>query len=249
MAESQEGFARSLQQIMKDAAPPNTKLPAGGFGLTLDPTGVIPNAGVLADFSGTAGVLNVDTAGAVTWAAAIGRGTTLPASPTDGQEYILVDSTTSPTYQWRFRYSTANTGTYKWEFVGGSEKVVAGDPNAVINTKTQVGASGYYYDSSTMSFTVPRAGDYLVRGYVQINANGGGNGYGQTAIFKGSSLMSYARYAAFNTGIAGIADSVNEWNITGCAASDVVGIALSSSASGTYKMIAGTIVVHPMRVS
>ena len=41
-------------------------------------------------------------------------GTTLPASPVDGQEAILVDSVTNPTYQWRFRYNAGSTSAYKW---------------------------------------------------------------------------------------------------------------------------------------
>jgi hypothetical protein len=46
--------------------------------------------------------------------------TTLPASPFHGQEAILVDSVTAPTYQWLFRYNANNTTAYKWEFIGGS---------------------------------------------------------------------------------------------------------------------------------
>jgi hypothetical protein len=49
----------------------------------------------------------------------IGIGTTLPASPFDGQEYILVDSLTVPTYAWRFRYVASITDAYKWVFIGG----------------------------------------------------------------------------------------------------------------------------------
>src|SRR6516164_9624771 len=48
-------------------------------------------------------------------------GTTLPASPVDGQEAILVDSITNPTYQWRLRYNAGSTSAYKWEFVGGPD--------------------------------------------------------------------------------------------------------------------------------
>jgi len=57
------------------------------------------------------------------WATAVTMptyGTTLPASPVDGQEHVLVDSVAAPTYQLRFRYNAQNTGTNKWEFIGGS---------------------------------------------------------------------------------------------------------------------------------
>ena len=45
---------------------------------------------------------------------------TLPSAPSNGQETILVDSTTNPSYQWRFRYNAGSTCIYKWEFVGGT---------------------------------------------------------------------------------------------------------------------------------
>jgi hypothetical protein len=49
-------------------------------------------------------------------------GTSLPASPADGMEHILVDSISNPTYQLRFRYNAGHTGdAYKWEFVGGAK--------------------------------------------------------------------------------------------------------------------------------
>jgi hypothetical protein len=51
-------------------------------------------------------------------------GTSLPANPADGQEAILVDSLTNPTYQWRFRYNAGSTSAYKWEFIGGAPKLV-----------------------------------------------------------------------------------------------------------------------------
>jgi hypothetical protein len=47
-------------------------------------------------------------------------GTTLPGSPVDGQEAILVDSVTNPSCQWRLRYHAGSSSAYKWEFVGGS---------------------------------------------------------------------------------------------------------------------------------
>jgi len=50
---------------------------------------------------------------------AAGIGTSLPASPADGQEYVLVDSLTAPTYAWRFRYVASITDAYKWVFIGG----------------------------------------------------------------------------------------------------------------------------------
>jgi hypothetical protein len=90
-----------------------------------------------------------------TASAAPGYGTSLPGSPTDGQEYILVDSTTAPTYAWRLRYNAGSASTYKWEFIGGSPAVVG-------VAASQGTASTSYVDLATAgpSFTLPKAGDY-----------------------------------------------------------------------------------------
>jgi hypothetical protein len=84
-------------------------------------------------------------------------GTSLPASPLTGQEAILVDSLTAPTYQWRFRYNGDSTSAYKWEFVGG----------APAYSELQVGentASTSFTDLATQgpAVPVPRNGDYIV---------------------------------------------------------------------------------------
>lgn len=87
----------------------------------------------------------------------IAIGTTLPASPTDGQEAILVDSLTLPTYQWRFRYTASITDAYKWVYLGGTPIL-----NEVVTTEST--ASNTYANLGTVgpSVTVPRAGVYAV---------------------------------------------------------------------------------------
>jgi hypothetical protein len=93
-------------------------------------------------------------------------GTTLPASPVDGQEAILVDSVTNPSYQWRFRYNAGSSSGYKWELVGGAPALV---PVFAAETTT----SAPYVDLATPgpSFTVPRSGDY----YTSFGAQGAGS--------------------------------------------------------------------------
>jgi hypothetical protein len=88
--------------------------------------------------------------------AALGYGTTLPGSPVDGQEAILVDSTTNPSYQWRFRYNAGSSSAYKWEFVGGSAAA------AYIATDETLSGTGAWLDPSTVGplITTPRAGEY-----------------------------------------------------------------------------------------
>jgi hypothetical protein len=86
----------------------------------------------------------------------VGIGTSLPTSPTDGQEYILVNSLTAPTYSWRFRYVAGITDAYKWVFVGGAPLL---SEIAVNETGT-----GAYGNLATVgpTITLPRAGNYLI---------------------------------------------------------------------------------------
>ncbi len=98
----------------------------------------------------------------VPWGAGMGGlvtyATTLPASPADGQEAILVDSLTAPTYQWRFRYNAGSTSPYKWGFVGGAPFLTSAAASvAVANTGGMTDAA-----DSLPAFIVPRAGDYFI---------------------------------------------------------------------------------------
>jgi Repeat of unknown function (DUF5907)/Collagen triple helix repeat (20 copies) len=88
--------------------------------------------------------------------AAINYGTTLPASPIDGQEAILVDSVTNPSWQWRFRYNASSTSAYKWEFIGGAP--ITGIQIAPINVTLPSSA----LPLNTPTVIVPRAGEYQI---------------------------------------------------------------------------------------
>lgn len=86
---------------------------------------------------------------------ATGYGTSLPASPVDGQEYVLVDSVTNPSYQWRFRYNAGSASAYKWEFVGGAPSAQHETATVAINAAPTWGATGPI-------FAIPRPGVYFV---------------------------------------------------------------------------------------
>jgi hypothetical protein len=62
--------------------------------------------------------------------------TSLPGSPVDGQQSILTDSTSAPTYNWLLQYSTAAS---KWLAIGAAAPL-----------------------EGTTSITIPRAGTYMV---------------------------------------------------------------------------------------
>lgn len=91
-------------------------------------------------------------------------GTSLPGSPTDGDLAVLVDSTSSPTYQWLFRYHSGSSNTEKWEFVGGTSLV------AEVATSQATGSLGSYLALATggPTITIPRAGVYTITHGSQI---------------------------------------------------------------------------------
>jgi hypothetical protein len=102
------------------------------------------------------------------WAAsqAASYGTSLPANPIDGQEAVLVDSLTNPSYQWRFRYNANSTSIYKWEYIGGSPAVSAyGGSDPV--------ATGWNAVSNPPAVGFPRNGEYLFEYSAMFNAASG----------------------------------------------------------------------------
>jgi hypothetical protein len=108
------------------------------------------------------------TSGGMIWSAItpadvanISYGTSLPASPYNGQEAILVDSVTNPTYQWRFRYNSGSTSPYKWECVGGSHKTVYAGLG-VWQDVSAVGGGVWTPLPTPLAFVAPRSGDYTV---------------------------------------------------------------------------------------
>lgn len=82
--------------------------------------------------------------------------TSLPGSPTDGQEIVLVDSLTAPTYSWHLRYVAAKASN-KWIFVGGAPGFgqVDTDESTTSTTYAALATAG-------PSFTLPVPGDYIV---------------------------------------------------------------------------------------
>jgi hypothetical protein len=87
-------------------------------------------------------------------AVGIAPAVTLPSSPADGQQAILVDSLTVPTYSWLLQWSAAAA---RWLYIGGASASSEVDASeAVVATFTN------YQDLTTVGpqFTAPRAGVY-----------------------------------------------------------------------------------------
>jgi hypothetical protein len=84
-----------------------------------------------------------------------GYGTALPSSPTDGMEFVLVDSVSAPTYQWRMLYNVNIAGASKWMFLGGAPQ------RAIQATSGTFTSNAAYIDPSNVcSLTAVRTGVY-----------------------------------------------------------------------------------------
>ncbi len=93
--------------------------------------------------------------------------TALPGSPVDGQECILVDSTSAPTWSWHMRF---NSTTGKWHFLGGTpgySEVTADETSGTVGSYVALTTAG-------PSFAIPVAGDYDVEIGAQLHTSGAG---------------------------------------------------------------------------
>jgi len=170
-------------------------------------------------------------------------GISLPASPVDGQEAILVDSISNPTYQWRFRYNAGSTSAYKWEFIGGA------DASARVYTAETTTTTGTWLDLATVGprIVVPRAGEYNVMSSAMgIHTAAGGqiwisNYIGTVTAGSGRSLQIPA---ANNTEPFGVAE--DRFTL---AANDELRVRYHNSTAGTATWHTRWLRVVPVRVS
>lgn len=171
---------------------------------------------------------------------AIPYGTSLPASPYDGQTAILVDSTTNPTYQWQFRYNAGSTSPYKWEFVGGAPA-----HTAVEAVETTAGT--IYGDLATVgpTFTLPRGGDFLVLVTCYLNPASGANA-SVTLDVQGTTVGDLI-YGLTSAGTLAF-DSSIQIKLLGKAAGNTVR-PLYKVSSGTGTFARRRLTVTPIRVS
>lgn len=169
-----------------------------------------------------------------------------PASPVDGDIWIASAVDTDGT-RWQFQYNASSSSSYKWEFIGGVPTHVQGNPNAVANTLTQVATTGIWYQPATMSLTVLRAGDYLLRGFSEMNLNGGSSGGFNTWLFTGTTPLQ-AIPAQVNTAIGNSAAQAIEWPAT-VTANTVVGVGQAPPAPATNMISTSALFVLPVRVS
>jgi hypothetical protein len=157
--------------------------------------------------------------------------TTLPGSPTNGQQAILTDSTTAPTYQWLLQYDTTISDSYKWRYIGGVPYDQTGDTNVVSGSFTDV-----------LSFTVPRAGiyQYDFRGWADLTA--GASTSVMNFIVAGVTVTTSSTVQPRNQVIFWSADTGS------LAASDVIRLAIHSNGTDTA-YVKSAITINPVRIA
>jgi hypothetical protein len=126
-------------------------------------------------------------------------GTTPPASPNDGDEWILpVDATNG--VMWRFRYRAASASAYKWEFIGGS--LVSAEVATTETTTT----TGTYVDLATVgpSIILPRNGDYQVNAGCNLYHTTAANAAFQIAVCLGATATYVVNPASAQAAVANV---------------------------------------------
>lgn len=217
--------------IVASAADTVQRLAKGSDGQVLTAQAAAPGVGWATPAAGGGG-------------AAPGYGTTLPASPTDGQEYILVDSVTNPSYQWRFRYNAGSASPHKWEFVGGTML-------SAIVTTTESRNATTYGDLATVGpqVTVPRAGEYQIE--LWSHAHGGGSTLVQPWIAAKLGAAATSDADGLLISYTGNEDSRTQiWTRRTLAASDVVKMQYRSEATAAAAAWwERRLAVTPLRIS
>jgi len=181
--------------------------------------------------------------------APLAYGTSLPSSPVDGQEAVLVDSLTNSSYQWRFRYNAGSSSTYKWEYIGGVSA------SAIVGTAEAVGTFNAWIDLATggPQFNVPRAGDYSVvygaRLYNVTGAAAGGFvGLGITGKASGNIQIGYPVLAAGNlTDLRDTRTAQQSGDLSGLASGTSIKVMYYSG--GAVQYMTRVLEVTPRRVS
>jgi len=166
----------------------------------------------------------------------------------DGMTVVLTDNGATPTYFWAFRYVAGEASAFKWHFVGGAPLIgrdlAAG---ATLNTGTVITAG--FWSRPGLYLPAPRAGDYLVEGWTNLDPNGGA-GTGFLAAFAGAATINPAVAITLVATLAGQTMAYPVAGLaSGAAAGANLGIALNTTNAGVHKFGTGLVKITPVRVS
>lgn len=132
--------------------------------------------------------------------------TSLPSVASDGDQVVLVDSASAPTYSWLLQYVAAKSSN-KWVFVGGPPIITA--PAGSLTTTS----TSYVDLTSGPTITIPLAGLYVVHFQVQAARSGGGTVDDLVVIINGTTSGNGAATPRatitdqFNSGVIGSSES------------------------------------------
>lgn len=183
------------------------------------------------------------------WAAVGGvtTGTSLPGSPTDGQLFMLTDSTSASTWTWLFRYNSSAASAKKWEFIGGAPM-----KHEIATAETTTSTS--YVDLTTVgpTLTIPNTGDYeIVFGAIAGTTAGSGGPIVAAAVKLGSAATSDTE-GVFATPSNNVATSQNpsRFMVRSATASDVwkVQYRVVSGTTPTASFQGRFLMVRPIRI-
>jgi hypothetical protein len=166
-------------------------------------------------------------------------GTTLPGSPSDGELAVLVNSLTSPTYHWQFRYNASNTTAYKWEFIGGSAL------NSAAANISFANQTSYVMTDSPAATVAPRAGvyDIIITGTAEY-ASGNTTFFSYNINGSGASDSFASKYLLWAGSLHFVRRAIE------LAANDQVRIAYRSDGTGTNHYLDNArLSLMPVRVS
>lgn len=223
--------ASGLPSWAAPAVTPPDVLTTKGDLLTQSADGTYSRLGI-----GTAGQMLLVVSGLPAWVAVSGPtpATTLPVSPINNQRAILTDSTSSPTYEWEFQYSTAATA---WLFVGGSPAIVG--PNS--HTALSAANTG-----AVSPFTLPRAGTYIQKVSIRkVNVFAGNTA--TLNVFDGTTANPVADGGSGGDMTASLNGRPYTW--TGKSASDVLSARGDNTGGGTITFTDMVNEILPVKVT
>jgi len=167
------------------------------------------------------------------------RGTSLPATPVDGQLFEWVIDETQG-IQWLMRYNAA-AATYKWEFVGGPAKQEKSDPEAAPGTLPTYIANG-------PPITIPKSGQWAFEYGAMMFLGSGPGGIGAllASLLTNGVAGGRGLYYQHPNGTASDCSTV-EQRVVAKGATVSVGAALQSGSTGStqYRWLRW----HPIRVA
>jgi len=185
------------------------------------------------------------------WAPApsIPYGTSLPSAPVDGQEAVLVDVVTNPSWIWRFRYNAGSTSPYKWECIGGASYIVT--VYGAVNGAQTLPANTWSDLPGATTITFPTNGVYdVVFTALAQNWSVVSPAYQYQFAFDINGSKSIAAYFVLpdNTKAAGVVTCQQERR-TGIVAGNIGKIQVNPSVAISTGYGQATISIQPVRVS